>query len=146
MARGISFRDFDKFTKAYVGGLKKSLEQAARRNPPRVQIQAEGITLGGALSNSETIESSPHLAQLLLWIDVHHQQRPALYVDVTEFVEEHQLQDADPTVLALQLEQRGLGVLATSVVNSDQVLIMAKTSGVVEVSRTAPHGGLRVTP
>lgn len=40
MARGISSRDFDKFSKAYVGGLKKSLEQAARRNPPRVQIQA----------------------------------------------------------------------------------------------------------
>ncbi|WP_245238339.1 transposase [Streptomyces roseochromogenus] len=40
----------------------------------------------------------------------------------------------------------GLGVLITSVVNSAEVLIMTKTSGVVEVSRTAPHGGLLVPP
>lgn len=40
----------------------------------------------------------------------------------------------------------GLGVLITSVVDSRRGLIMAKTSGVVELSRTAPHGGLRVPP
>jgi hypothetical protein len=133
VARGISSRDFDKFTKAYVGGLKKSLEQAARRNPPRVQIQAEGVTLGGALSNSETIESSAYLAQLLLWIDAHHQQRPALYVDVTEFVEEHQLQDADPTVLALQLEQRGLVKIARDMTGATDVHLADE--GVVAVQR-----------
>lgn len=113
MARNrISSRDFDKFTKAYVGGLKKSLEQAARRNPPRVQIQAEGITPGGALSSSEAIENSAYLAQLLLWIDAHHQQRPAEYVDVTRFVEEQRLQGEDASVLAFELEQRDLVTIA----------------------------------
>ncbi|MFF4935094.1 hypothetical protein ACFY2H_40565 [Streptomyces griseofuscus] len=97
MARGISSRDFDKFAKEYVGGLKKSLEQAARRNPPRVQVQAESRTSGGVLSRSGAIESSAYLAQLLLWLDANHQQHPGVYVDVTRFVEEHQLEDEDPT-------------------------------------------------
>ncbi|MFE9913491.1 hypothetical protein [Streptomyces clavifer] len=132
MARGISSRDFDKFSKAYVGGLKKSLEQAARRNPPRVQIQAENSTSGGALS-SGAIESSAYLAQLLMWLDTNHQQRPAEYVDVTRFVEEHQLEDEDPTVLALQLEQHGLVNIARGMTRGTDVHLTDE--GVVAVKR-----------
>ncbi|KUJ34466.1 hypothetical protein ADL25_40945 [Streptomyces sp. NRRL F-5122] len=133
MARGISSRDFDKFSKAYVGGLKKSLEQAARRNPPRVQIQAESSTSAGVLSRNGSIESSVYLAQLLMWLDAHHQQRPAEYVDVTRFVEEHQLEDEDPTVLALQLEQYGLVNIARDMTGATDVHLTDE--GVVAVQR-----------
>jgi hypothetical protein len=133
VARGISSRDFDKFSKAYVGGLKKSLEQAARRNPPRVQIQAESSTSGGALSHSGAIESSAYLAQVLIWLDTNHQQRPAEYVDVTRFVEEHQLEDEDPTVLALQLEQHGLVKIARDMTGATDVHLTDE--GVVAVQR-----------
>jgi len=118
---GINSRDFDKFANAYVRGLKKSLEQAARRNPPRVQIQAEGITPGGMVHSSGTIESSAYLAQLLMWLDAHHQQSPAEYVDVTQFVEEHALEDEDPTVLALQMEQHGLVNIARDLTGATDV-------------------------
>ncbi|WP_327411374.1 hypothetical protein OG458_42540 (plasmid) [Streptomyces sp. NBC_01281] len=121
MARGISSRDFDNFTNAYVEGLKKSLEQAARRNPHRAQIEAASSTSGGVLSSSGAIESSAYLAQLLMWLDANHQQRPAEYVDVTRFVEELQLEDADPTVLALQLEQHGLVSIARSLAGATDV-------------------------
>jgi hypothetical protein len=42
------------------------------------------------------------------------------------------------------VDARLLGVLTTSVVDRCRVCSKAKTSGVVELSRTAPHGGLRV--
>ncbi|MER5477543.1 hypothetical protein ABT026_11290 [Streptomyces sp. NPDC002734] len=133
MARGINSRDFDKFAKAYVAGLKKSLEQAARRNPPRVQVQAESSISGGALGHSGAIESSAYLAQLLIWLDANHQQRPALYVDVTRFVEEQQLEDADPTILALQLEQHGLVNIARDMAGATDVHLTDE--GAVAVQR-----------
>jgi hypothetical protein len=40
----------------------------------------------------------------------------------------------------------GLAVLITSVVDTCCACLQVKTSGVVELSRTAPHGGLRVPP
>jgi hypothetical protein len=121
LTRGISSRDFDNFSKAYIGGLKKSLEQAARRNPPRVRIQTDDVRPGDALSADEAIESSAYLAHLLMWLDAQHHQRPAEYVDVTQFVEEHQLEDEDPTILALQLEQRGLVSIARSLAGATDV-------------------------
>ncbi|WP_148663787.1 hypothetical protein [Streptomyces ambofaciens] len=112
MARnGINRRELDKWAKGLVKEANKSLERAARRNPSRVPVQfATTTTGGGALNGGGGIESSAHLAQLLLWLDAHAQQQPGHYVDVTRFVEEHELTE-DASVLALQLEQRGLADL-----------------------------------
>jgi hypothetical protein len=78
--------------------------QEARRNPIRADAPAERESA----ASSETIAGSPILARLLIWLDAHAQQRPAEYANVTQFVDEFQMEDEDPTVLALQLEQRGL--------------------------------------
>lgn len=89
--------------------IAKGYERAARRNPIRVPIQTQATAEGVSVADRSTVESSPILARLLLWLAAHAQQHPAEYVDVTRFVEEHHLEDAeDPTILALQLEQRGL--------------------------------------
>ncbi|MGW0551538.1 hypothetical protein [Streptomyces altiplanensis] len=68
-------------------------------------------TTGGGALNGGAIESSAHLARLLLWLDAYAQQHPGHYVDVTRFVEEQELTE-DASVLAFQLEQRGLADLA----------------------------------
>ncbi|MCZ4098104.1 hypothetical protein [Streptomyces sp. H39-C1] len=112
MARnGINQRELDKWAKGLVKEANKSLERAARRNPSRVPVQFETTPTGSGAPNGEAIESSAHLARLLLWLDAYAQQHPGRYIDVTRFVEEHELTD-DASVLALQLEQRGLANLA----------------------------------
>ncbi|MEV6537264.1 hypothetical protein AB0M86_48400 [Streptomyces sp. NPDC051639] len=108
------------------------MEQAARRNPPRVQIQAEGIKPGGALSGNEAIESSAYLAQLLMWLDAQRQQRPAEYVDVAQFVEERQLEGEEPAILALQLEQRGLVSIARTLAGATEVYLSDEGTLAVE--------------
>lgn len=88
----------------------KDYERAAKRNPIRVPIQTEATGTGGTMSSGATAEDNddPMLARLLMWLDEQAQQNPSHYVDVTRFVEEHQLHDEDPSVLAYELEQRGL--------------------------------------
>ncbi|WP_331751542.1 hypothetical protein OG215_40255 (plasmid) [Streptomyces globisporus] len=51
------------------------------------------------------IEGSGLLSRLLLWLDVRVQQNPH-YISVGQFLEEAQLPDEDPSVLAFELEQR----------------------------------------
>ncbi|MEU9558316.1 hypothetical protein [Streptomyces fumanus] len=113
MARnGINKRELDKWAKGLVKEANKSLERAARRNRTRVPVQFEATTAGGGeLSGGGAIESSAHLARLLMWLDAYAQQHPGEYVDVARFVEEHELVE-DASVLAFQLEQRGLADLA----------------------------------
>ncbi|MEU7384684.1 MULTISPECIES: ATP-binding protein [unclassified Streptomyces] len=113
MARnGINQRELDKWAKGLVKEANKSLERAAGRKPSRVPVQFETTPKGGgALNGGGGIESSAHLARLLLWLDAYAQQYPGHYVDVTQFVEEHELAE-DASVLAFQLEQRGLADLA----------------------------------
>lgn len=122
MARsGINQRNLDKWAEGLVKGMNKSLQRAARQNPSRVPVQFEASTASGSTLPREGIESSAYLARLLMWLDAHAQQRPARYVDVTRFVEEFQLEDEDPTVLALQLEQRGLVDIARSFAGTPDV-------------------------
>ncbi|MET8934429.1 hypothetical protein ABZX42_36475 [Streptomyces sp. NPDC004611] len=85
------------------------------------------------LTYTGAIESSAYLEQLLMWVDAHHQQRPAEFVDVTRFVEERQLEDEDPTVLALQLEQYGLVRIARSMTGATDVHLADQ--GVVAVQQ-----------
>ncbi len=93
----------------HVKDIVKGYERAARRNPIRVPIQTDATAEGVSMAGRDAVEGNPILARLLMWLDDQVQQHPAAYVDVTRFVEEHQLEDdEDPTVLALQLEQRGL--------------------------------------
>ncbi|MFI8793900.1 RNA-binding domain-containing protein [Streptomyces sp. NPDC055105] len=112
MARnGINRRELDKWAKGIVKEANKSLERAVRRNPSSVPVQFDTTTTGGGTLNDGPIESSAHLARLLLWLDAYAQQHPGHYVDVTRFVEEQELAE-DASVLAFQLEQRGLADLA----------------------------------
>ncbi|MDX2595292.1 serine/threonine-protein kinase [Streptomyces sp. WI03-4A] len=71
----------------------------------------------------EAIESSAYLARLLLWLDAQAQQHPGEYSDVTRFVEELGLEEEDPTVLALQLEQRGLVNIARNLAGIPDVYL-----------------------
>ncbi|MFI8358506.1 hypothetical protein [Streptomyces cyaneofuscatus] len=60
-----------------------------------------------AAPGGEEIESSGHLARLLMWLDEKARQKNAQYiVNVGLFIEEQQLPDEDPSVLAFELEQR----------------------------------------
>lgn len=77
------------------------------------------------LAGRGAIEDNPVLARLLLWLDVHAQQHPGTYADVTLFVEEL-LEDEDPTTLAVQLEQRGLVDVARSFAGSTDVYLTDK--------------------
>ncbi|WFB83746.1 MULTISPECIES: hypothetical protein [Streptomyces] len=111
MARnGINKREFDKWAKGLVKEANKSLERAARRNPSRVPVQFETTTTVGGALDGGAIESSPNLAGLLMWLDAYAQQHPGEYADVARFVEEHESTE-DASVLAFQLEQRGLADL-----------------------------------
>lgn len=114
MARSsINQRALDKWAKDFVKGMNKSLERAARQHPSRLPVQLESsVATGGMLNGGEAIESTPYLARLLMWLDAYAQQHPGEFVDVTRFVEEQQLDGEDPSVLAVQLEQRGLVELA----------------------------------
>ena len=85
------------------------------------------------MNSIEAIESSPHLALLLMWLDAHAQQRPAEYVDVTQFVEEQGLPNADASVLAFQLEQRGLVTIARNLADTPDAHLT--DDGCVEVHR-----------
>ncbi|MFE7805857.1 hypothetical protein ACFU51_14570 [Streptomyces sp. NPDC057430] len=94
--------------------IAKSYERAAKRNPIRVPIQTEATGTGGTMPDRDTAEGDPVLARLLMWLDEQAQQNPSHYIDVTRFVEEQQLPDEDPDVLAFELEQRDLvGVART---------------------------------
>ncbi|MEU7560369.1 hypothetical protein [Streptomyces eurythermus] len=53
-------------------------------------------------------EVTGYLARLLLWLDDREKQNPGRYIDVAAFPEELQLEDEDPAILALQLDQHGL--------------------------------------
>ncbi|MEU1050651.1 hypothetical protein ABZ400_36730 [Streptomyces sp. NPDC005897] len=53
-------------------------------------------------------QGSGYLARLLLWLDGSAKQTPSAYIDVAPFVEQLQLGEEDPAILALQLEQHGL--------------------------------------
>lgn len=104
---GINKRELDKWAKNLVKETNKSLERAQRRSTARASAQLNATT--NAALGREDIENSGYLPRLLMWLDAYAQQHPATYVDVTRFVEEHQIEDdEDPTVLALQLEQHGL--------------------------------------
>lgn len=92
----------------------KSYERAAKRNPIRVPIQTEANGTGGTMPGRDTAEGDPVLARLLMWLDEQAQQNPSHYIDVTRFVEEQQLPDDDPAVLAFELEQRDLVRVARS--------------------------------
>jgi hypothetical protein len=76
-----------------------------------VPIQTEA-SAEGAVAGRDTAEGNPVLARLLLWLDEQAQPNPSRYVDVTRFVEEHQLDGEDPSVLAFELEQRDLVKIA----------------------------------
>lgn len=103
MARsGINKREIDKWAKNLVRETSKSLERAQRRNPPRVSAQIE------ATSSAVPGEVTGYLARLLLWLDDREKQNPGRYIDVAAFPEELQLEDEDPAILALQLDQHGL--------------------------------------
>ncbi|MEU9211199.1 hypothetical protein AB0D27_25465 [Streptomyces sp. NPDC048415] len=107
MARnGINKRDLDKWARNVVKETNKSLERAQRRNPPRVSAQLDATA--SAVPGGEVIGSSGYLARLLLWLDGSAKQTPSAYIDVAPFVEELQLEEEDPAILALQLEQHGL--------------------------------------
>ncbi|WP_217251553.1 hypothetical protein [Streptomyces sp. AC602_WCS936] len=111
MARnGINKRELDKWAKGLVKEANKSLERAARRNPSRVPVQFETTTTVGGALDGGAIASSPNLAGLLMWLDAYGQQHPGEYADVARFVEAHELAE-DASVLAFQLEQRGLADL-----------------------------------
>jgi hypothetical protein len=56
-----------------------------------------------------------------MWLDTHAQRRPADYVDVTQFVDEQELPSTEASVLALQLEQRGLVTIARSLAGATDV-------------------------
>ncbi|MFF3578071.1 hypothetical protein [Streptomyces mirabilis] len=71
-------------------------------------MSAQFDATASVVPGGEAIMSSGYLARLLLWLDGCAKQTPSVYIDVTRFVEEFQLEDEDPTVLALQLEQHGL--------------------------------------
>ncbi|MEV7020397.1 TauD/TfdA family dioxygenase [Streptomyces sp. NPDC093991] len=107
MARsGINKREIDKWAKNLVRETNKSLERAQRRNPPRVSTQIE------ATSGPVPGEVTGYLARLLLWLDDREKQNPGGYINVTAFPEELRLEDEDPAILALQLDQwhpAGLG-------------------------------------
>ncbi|MFE3143366.1 hypothetical protein [Streptomyces scopuliridis] len=100
-------RALDKWAKGLVSDANKSLERAARRNPARPVQFSASLAQGGTLNGDEAIENNPKLAQLLMWLDAYAQQHPSHYVNVTGFVDEHDL-TVDASVLAFQLEQRGL--------------------------------------
>ncbi|WP_371645236.1 hypothetical protein OG974_02550 [Streptomyces sp. NBC_00597] len=103
MAR-INQRAIDKHLKDIV----KGYERAAKRNPIRVPIQTEATGAGGTMPGRDTAEGDPTLARLLVWLDEQAQQNPSHYIDLTRFVEEQQLPDEDPAVLAFEMEQRDL--------------------------------------
>ncbi|TGZ12342.1 hypothetical protein DV517_74370 [Streptomyces sp. S816] len=88
--------------------IAKGYERAAKQNPIRVPIQTETTGAGGTMPGRDTAEGDPVLARLLMWLDEQAQQNPSHYIDVTRFVEEQQLPDEDPSVLAFELEQRYL--------------------------------------
>ncbi|MFF0142368.1 hypothetical protein ACFYRN_38755 [Streptomyces sp. NPDC005227] len=90
--------------------IAKDYERAAKRNPIRVPVQTEATGTGGTMPSGATAEGhdDPVLARLLIWLDEQAHQNPSHYVDVTRFVEEQQLHDEDPSVLAYELEHRGL--------------------------------------
>ncbi|MFE5688223.1 hypothetical protein [Streptomyces sp. NPDC056512] len=137
MARsGFNQRDLDKWAKGLVKGVNKSLERAARQNPPRVPVTFEGSTVAGAIPGGEAIESSAYLARLLMWLDAHAQQHPGEYVDVTRFVEELQLEDEDPKILAFQLEQHGLVDIARSLADTPDVYLTDEGRVAVRPHRT----------
>ncbi|MGW6882649.1 hypothetical protein ACWGEU_20580 [Streptomyces goshikiensis] len=114
MARnGINKRAIDKFARDLVKETNKSLERAQRRNPPRISAQIEATA--GAVPGGDVTESHRYLPRLLLWLDGHARQNPTAYNDVTAFVEELQLEDEDPAILAFQLDQHDLvRILPTS--------------------------------
>jgi hypothetical protein len=99
---GINKREIDKWAKNLVRETNKSLERAQRRNPPRVSAQIE------ATSGPVPGEVTGYLARLLLWLDDREKQNPGGYINVTAFPEELRLEDEDPAILALQLDQHDL--------------------------------------
>ncbi|MFJ6699850.1 hypothetical protein ACIQM4_27815 [Streptomyces sp. NPDC091272] len=107
MARsGINKREIDRWAKGVVKETNKSLERAQRRNPPRVSAQIDVTT--GAVPGSGVTESNGYLARLLLWLDGREKDNPSGYINVAAFPEELRLEDEDPVILALQLDQHGL--------------------------------------
>ncbi|MCX5207631.1 hypothetical protein OG897_40280 [Streptomyces sp. NBC_00237] len=107
MARsGINKREIDKWAKGLVKETKKSLDREQRRNPLRVSAQIDAIT--GAVPGGGVTESNGYLARLLLWLDGCAQDNPSGYINVAAFPEELRLEDEDPVILALQLDQHGL--------------------------------------
>ncbi|MET8412919.1 hypothetical protein ABZV34_33425 [Streptomyces sp. NPDC005195] len=99
---GINRREIDKWARNLVKETNKSLERAQRRNPPRVSAQIE------ATSSAVTGEVTGYLARLLLWLDEREKLNPGGYTDVATFPEELGLEDEDPAILALQLDQHDL--------------------------------------
>jgi hypothetical protein len=125
----IDQRAIDKLMK----DLAKDFQRASRKHPIRVPVTAEASTARGAVNSTDAVESTPHLALLLLWLDGHAQRHPAAYVDVAQFVEEHGLPGTDASVLAVQLEQRGLVTIARSMTSDTDVHLTDE--GRVEVHR-----------
>ncbi len=99
---GINQRELDKWAEHLVQGMNKSLERTARHCPSRVPVQVEASTTGGVLPGEEAIESGASLSGMLMWLDAQEQQSPGGHADVTEFAAEQQIQDEEPTMLALQ--------------------------------------------
>jgi hypothetical protein len=88
--------------------LVKGYERAARRNPIRVPIQTEAAAEGGSVPGPDTADGDPILARLLLWLDEQSQGNSSRLTDVSRFVQDQQLEGEDASVLAFELEQRGL--------------------------------------
>lgn len=109
----------------HVKDITKGYERAALRDPIRVPIQTDATAEGVSMADRDTIEGDPVLARLLLRLDVHAQQHPGTYANVTLFVEEC-LEDGDPTVLAMQLEQLGLVDVVRSFAGSTHVYLTDK--------------------
>ncbi|MFF8373562.1 hypothetical protein ACF05W_32785 [Streptomyces lydicus] len=112
--------------------IAKSYDRAAKRNPIRVPIQTEATGTGGTMPGRDSAEGDPVLARLLMWLDAQAQQNRSHHVDVTRFVEEQQLPDEDPSVLAYELEERDL-------VRNSRGLDDAPTVYLTDAGRAAIH-------
>lgn len=131
MARnGINKRELDKWARSVVKETNKSLERAQRQNPPRLSAQLDATA--SPLPGGEAIESSGYLARLLLWLDDRAKLTPSVYIDIIPFTEELQLEDEDPAILALQLEQHDM-VKILRVMGGDKTHVYLTDAGRVAV-------------
>ncbi|MEU4033506.1 hypothetical protein [Streptomyces collinus] len=109
--------------------LARGYEQAARKHPIRVPVQAEAA-VGLPDGEGGVLEEDLHLAKLLLWLN---DMAASGYVDVSRFAPDEGLTEEEAEVLALALEQAGfIKALRTF---GGGTPIMLSNEGRVEVRR-----------